>query len=188
MKINGYLIACFTAMSLPVSADENADRVAESRGVVGEIVEELKNLREKAVEENGPGQAVEVCSTKAPEILKRYGADRGWTIKRTSLQLRNPDNAPDAWEEAALKAFAARKAKGESIYDMEQYEVVTMDGTKAFRYMQALPMGGFCTNCHGAKTAQGVAPKLDELYPQDKARGYNVGDLRGGYSIVQPLK
>jgi hypothetical protein len=31
-----------------------------------------------------------------------------------------------------------------------------------------------------------VAKTLAEFYPDDKARGFKVGDIRGAFTIVQP--
>ncbi|MDE0059891.1 MAG: DUF3365 domain-containing protein [Defluviicoccus sp.] len=43
-----------------------------------------------------------------------------------------------------------------------------------------------CTVCHGTNIAPEVAAALDALYPDDLARGFEVGDIRGAFSIVQP--
>jgi hypothetical protein len=32
-----------------------------------------------------------------------------------------------------------------------------------------------------------VVEKLDKYYPDDKARGFQVGDLRGAFTIRQPM-
>jgi len=47
-----------------------------------------------------------------------------------------------------------------------------------------------CLQCHGepAKLAPGVAEALKELYPDDQATGYSLGDLRGAISIRIPLE
>jgi len=60
---------------------------------------------------------------------------------------------------------------------------------------QALAQGGLKwrgsggLQCHGArdKLAPGVADALKELYPQDQATGYAVGDLRGAVSVKIPI-
>ena len=61
----------------------------------------------------GPTDAIEVCKIAAPEIAATASDAQGWRIGRTSLKLRNPANAPDAWELAVLRDFEARKAAGE---------------------------------------------------------------------------
>ncbi|MEC8427388.1 MAG: DUF3365 domain-containing protein [Pseudomonadota bacterium] len=42
-------------------------------------------------------------------------------------------------------------------------------------------------SCHGANLTQNLEQKLDALYPQDQARGYSVGDIRGAFSLRKPL-
>jgi len=32
-----------------------------------------------------------------------------------------------------------------------------------------------------------VAEKIRQLYPNDQATGFDVGDIRGAFSIIQPL-
>ena len=61
-----------------------------------------------------------------------------------------------------------------------------VDGRRVFRYMKAIGTQPVCTACHGAAIAPGVAAALDDLYPEDRARGFGVGDIRGAFSIVQP--
>jgi hypothetical protein len=53
--------------------------------------------------------------------------------------------------------------------------------------MKAIPTGGLCLQCHGKALAPPVAEKLAELYPGDKATGYEQGDLRGAFVITRQL-
>ena len=86
-----------------------------------------------------------------------------------------------------LEEFLKRKSAGEDLKTMEYYEVVDEGGQQVFRYMKAIPLGGVCNNCHGLKLRPAVATKLDELYPNDQARGFIPGDLRGAFTITQPF-
>jgi hypothetical protein len=71
---------------------------------------------------------------------------------------------------------------------LEHHEVVEQDGKKVFRWMKAIPTAKVCLNCHGGDTvAAPVEAKLKELYPTDQARGYSVGDIRGAFTITQPM-
>ena len=36
-----------------------------------------------------------------------------------------------------------------------------------------------CVICHGEGLSRDVAARIDELYPDDRAIGFEVGDLRG---------
>ena len=88
-----------------------------------------------------------------------------------------------------LKDFAKRKAAGEDPAKLERFEVVKHDGKSEFRYMRAIaiPEGAPCLACHGEKIDPAVAAKLKKLYPQDQATGFKTSDLRGAFTIRQPL-
>jgi hypothetical protein len=54
------------------------------------------------------------------------------------------------------------------------------------RYMRAIVTDGVCLACHGASLAPEVAAAIDERYPEDEARGFAPGDLRGAFTITWP--
>ncbi|MCX6900743.1 MAG: PAS domain S-box protein [Verrucomicrobia bacterium] len=78
----------------------------------------------------------------------------------TSLKPIRPENAADAWETNALKAFE----KGVT----EVSSVETMDGQPYMRLMRSLVTEGSCLKCHAAQ-------------------GYKEGGIRGGISISVPI-
>jgi hypothetical protein len=138
---------------------------------------------------SGPVAAIEVCNEEAPAIARRHAEDKGWEVGRTSLKYRNPDNAPDPWELTVLQSFEARKAGGEDPAQIDHAAFVMQDGKRVFRYMKAIPTAEICLNCHGgAEVKPEVAAKLAEFYPDDQARGFSVGDIRGAFTIVQPAE
>ncbi|MDE0002261.1 MAG: DUF3365 domain-containing protein [Rhodospirillaceae bacterium] len=59
-------------------------------------------------------------------------------------------------------------------------------GAQTFRYLESIPTQPLCTVCRAMETAPGVAYALDRRNPEDRARGFNVGDNRGAFSIAQP--
>ena len=108
-------------------------------------------------------------------------------VGRTSLKVRNSANAADNWELAVLKQFEARKAQGEPADKLEFFAVIDDDqGQKTFRYMKAIPTAALCLNCHGETLSPEVDAKLKELYPNDQARGFKEGDLRGAFTLAKP--
>jgi hypothetical protein len=44
-----------------------------------------------------------------------------------------------------------------------------------------------CLMCHGDNIDPATAAKLDELYPQDQARGYTAGQVRGAFTLKKKL-
>ena len=169
------------------AADDYAAEVAASRETVKEFMQTLKKELQAGMQEGGPINAVSVCNLTAPGIASTYSARNGWDVGRTSLKLRNPDNAPDTWERAVLESFEERKRAGEDPMKMEFYEVVRQNDTRKFRYMKAIPTARLCLACHGEQVDSVTKTRLDKLYPHDQAMGYKEGDIRGAFSITQPL-
>jgi hypothetical protein len=183
----GGLAAMMLTVGLALAADGEAARTEAARGVVKAFATELTGRLKQAMEAGGPTEAIAVCHTEAPTIAAAQAASSGWEVGRTSLRRRSPDNAPDAWEVAVLEEFAARKAQGEDVAKLERTEIVEADGARTFRYMKAIPTGEMCTTCHGTAIAPEVAASLAELYPDDQATGFAVGDLRGAFTLRQPM-
>jgi len=162
--------------------------VDEAETISQGFMESLKGELERAIKAGGPAAAIEICHTVAPAIAAEQAKEHGWDkAARTSLQLRDPANAPDAWEKGVLEQFEARKAAGEPAGGLSYSEVVETEGAKEFRFMKAIPTGKVCLACHGTEIADPVAAKLDELYPEDQARGYQEGDIRGAFTLVKTL-
>ncbi len=179
------VLAPVCVLAAGTSLDE---RAADSRAAVRAFMGDLKSTLKSALKSGGPLAGIEVCSRSAAAIAAEHSRRTGWRIGRTSLKPRNPANAPDAWERKVLRDFEARRAAGEDPRKMEYFEVVPLKGKRVFRYMKAIPVVAKpCLACHGTAIAPEVARKLDELYPEDRARGYRAGDIRGAFTIVQPM-
>lgn len=185
--------ALLCAMPLTASlADDDAKQyAAESKEVVQEFFGQLKGELGKSMKEGGPVATIEVCNKTAPAIAKALSEKHGMKVARTSLKTRNSANAPDAWEEQVLQKFEERQAAGEKADDMAFFEIVEENGQKNFRFMKAIGMPPLdkmpCLKCHGENIDPKITAKLDELYPEDKARGYKVGQIRGAFTITKPL-
>jgi hypothetical protein len=170
-----------------VLAGDPEDRLAASRELVAEFGGELKGQLQEALAKGGPAQAIQVCSKIAPEVSARLSERTGWRVGRTALRVRNDVNKPQAWERAVLEDFERRKASGEDPRKMEHYEIVEDSGKKYFRYMKAIPMGAPCLACHGKKIAGDLTQLLDAHYPEDQARGFSIGEIRGAFTVTQTI-
>jgi len=170
-----------------IHAADYAAEISASRHTVKEFMQTLKKELQTGMQDGGPVNAISVCNLTAPGIANTYSIRNGWDVGRTSLKLRNPDNAPDAWERSTLESFEERKRAGEDPMKMEHYEVVRKDGVSELRYMKAIPTGQLCLACHGEQVDSTVKTRLKKLYPYDQALGYSKGDVRGAFTIRQPL-
>ena len=175
---------------LPLLASADADKVKlteEGKGVIKAFFGDLKGELVKGMKSGGPVHSIDVCQKIAPSLAEAHSQKSGWQVARTSLKTRNPQNAPDVWETEVLKQFEDRKATGEDPMKIVKTEIVEENGRKVFRMMKAIPTAEVCTKCHGTDIQAPVVEKLDELYPEDKARGYSVGDLRGAFTLKKTL-
>ncbi len=147
----------------------------------------LKGELQKAMKAGGPVNALTVCNTEAMPITQKVAKEQGAQLSRVSLKNRNPANVPNDWQKAVLEDFDAQAAKGADVKTMAFAKIVEDNGKKQFRFMKALPTGKVCLSCHGSKLAPEVSAKLAELYPEDKATGYQLGQVRGAVVITKDL-
>ena len=160
---------------------------AEGKEIIKGFFQQLKGTLMSAAKKGGPMHTIEVCNKDAPKIAADAAEKSGWEVGRTSLRIRNPDNAPDEWETKVLNMFEERKAKGEDPKKMAFAEIVENNGKKQFRMMKAIPLATLCTNCHGTEIKPKIAGTIDKFYPEDKARGFNKGDIRGAFTLTKNL-
>lgn len=179
--------ALMVALSTAAMADSTADANDEAKALVKQFATSLKAELSSAMKSGGPITAVEVCQEKAPAIAAELSEQSGWEVGRTSLKTRNPNNAPDAWETEVLEQFESRKGNGEDVETMAYSAVVEDDGTKHYRFMKAIPTASVCLTCHGTNIDPDLAKVIDEAYPDDQARGYLGGDIRGAFTLSKPM-
>ena len=176
----------FTFASHPIAAGDadTAELKQQAIAIVKQFGGALKPELKQAIQQGGPAHAISVCAEKAPAIAEKLRAETGWYLRRVSLKARNTETAiPDAWEQRVLQQFDRRQADGESAEQMAFAEIV--DGR--FRFMKAQGVETVCLNCHAAEVEPEVEAALREKYPDDRARGYTLGQIRGAFSLAQDL-
>lgn len=177
------------AVAMPAMAAEQPDMEklkGEAKQIVQSFFKELKGTLVSAMKEKGPAGAVDVCHAKAQEITAKYNKD-GWKVGRTALKLRNPKNAPDAWEKAVLEEFEKKIAAGADPKKLAKAAIVEENGHKVFRFMKAIPVKKPCLTCHGENINPDVLAVIKKHYPQDQATGFKLGQLRGAFTLKKPL-
>jgi cytochrome c556 len=187
MKSIVFLILLSSLATSVVNAQNEQKMIDDSKKVIKYFGGQLKGKLMSGMQKGGPVAAIQVCNTAAENIAEEVSEKFGWTISRTALKLRNTKNTPDAWEAGVLNTFEKRKRDGEEVSKIDYTEIVNRDGQSVFRYMKAIPTGGVCLSCHGDSLTPDIASKLDQLYPDDKARGFKAGDIRGAFSIIRNI-
>jgi hypothetical protein len=188
------LAVCFMVMlSLPANAQKGSKDIAfeealmDARKVSNQLAEKVRGLLLQEIEKGGFSSAVRVCSETAQEITLQFNAQTGHDVRRISLKYRNPKNVPDAYEQRKLEEFNILNQKKE--LSNEYSEIVEEQGKKYLRYLRPLIVAPLCITCHGPKEniPQEVKTILAERYPDDRATGFLVGDVRGAITVKIPV-
>ncbi|WP_163935025.1 DUF3365 domain-containing protein [Paraferrimonas sp. SM1919] len=183
-------------MSWHLSCDANTHVITEQLSreasqLTSAYSKELQGALAAAMKSGGPVAAVQACNHLAPSITDQYNRHGDWQIGRTSAKLRNPNNAPDPWQQKGLEYFEQQVANGAAPQSLVYSEVVEKNGRQHYRFMKAIIMPPLakapCLQCHGAKIAPEVQTKLTQLYPTDQAVGYQAGQVRGAFTLIKAL-
>lgn len=188
------LCLALAAVATPANAEErfapdDASLTAKARSATKGLGENLKAQLVETLKSGGPVAAIGVCRTIAPAIAAEQSQAHGLKVGRTSLKVRNPSNAPDAWERKVLAMFVEKIRTGADPTTLEHSERVLDGGEKKFRYMKAIPMSAQpCLACHGSDIKPEVRAEISKLYPQDEATGFAAGELRGAFTVTETLQ
>lgn len=164
-------------------ADVN-DLKKQATTIVKQFGGTLKPLLKEALNEGGVKAAIEVCSVKAPKIANELTLSSQWQVRRVSLKTRNTHSAtPDTWENMTLKEFDQRQQQGEKAKTIAKAEIVNGE----FRFMKAQGVEPLCLSCHGSELSSEAKLALKQYYPDDKATGYSLGEIRGAFSLAKKL-
>jgi len=166
---------------------QQADLEREAAAIAEQLGQRLRAELQSAMNTGGPMAAIDVCHQRALPVTAELAAQTGWQVGRTALRLRNPGNAPDAWERAVLEDFERRHAAGAEAATLSAASVVQEGNSRRFRYMKAIGTAQPCTLCHGAAIQPALAEAIRARYPADEATGFAPGALRGAFSLTKPL-
>lgn len=168
----------FFAALVLVAGVTQAEEAESPRGA--ELLAPFKRELQQALREGlarGPVEAIAACREQAPEIAKTMSHD-GIRLGRTSQRLRNPANGAPDWVVPILEGYLAQPS------DRVPTTLSLPSGQSG--YVEPILLQPLCTNCHGEALAPDVAARIEELYPEDRAVGFQVGDLRGVFWIEFP--
>ena len=164
--------------------------IAGMRTTAMEFMKDLKGVLVSQIQTNGVLQAVSVCSDTAQVLTNNFGLQKGVYIKRVSFKNRNENNFPDDFERKVLNKFELQHQNKELNTDTEHAEVVQEGEFKYVRYLKPILVQAECLNCHGGE--MDIMPEVKQLiantYPNDRAVGYKVGDLRGAVSLKKVIE
>ena len=148
---------------------------ARAEAAQGEMFGELVKTLMAEVASSGPAGAIGVCRDEAPRIAASTSERLGLEIGRTSWKLRNPANAAPAWA-------------GELLADRPAEPRIARGPAGQLGVTLPIRVSAPCLACHGPEDSipPDVRDALASLYPDDRATGFQSGDLRGWFWIEVP--
>ena len=163
-----------------VSGPDELTYIRMGKEISDTIGNTLKQNLQNAMKEGGPVNAVQFCNMEAMALTNAYSAKYNTEVKRVSDRNRNPKNAANENELAVLQDFKNTLENGQPLSPK-----VAIDAEGRKNFYAPIFTGGACLTCHGSEA--NMQPELvmaiDSLYPNDKAKGYAVEELRGIWSI-----
>jgi len=150
----------------------------QTKGVLG------KNLL-GAINTKGTEHAVSFCSTQAIPLTDSMAVALNAYIKRVSDKNRNPDNKANESELKYIEETKQRIANGQD----PKPQLLTIADKEVGYY--PIMTNQMCMQCHGQPKTE-VLPatlaKINKLYPNDKATGYTLNQLRGIWVVEMDKK
>lgn len=183
------LAACGTPADEPASEAAPAHVAAfdpgpwleQGRAIQDTTFATLRGKLAAAMQAGGPIEALDVCNTAAHALTDSLSTVYDVAIRRATERPRNPENQARPDEAEVLARWVAALDAGEEIGP-----VVHEIDASTVAYYAPIRIQEPCLACHGVEgtnVADETLAKLAELYPEDQARGYATGDLRGAWSL-----
>lgn len=138
-----------------------------------------KNLM-SAIQNEGVLHALEFCNVHAMPITDSMASIHDAKIKRVSDKNRNPSNAANSTELAHIESFKY------TVANHKEPEPIIEENENSVQFYYPIITNDMCLKCHGKPEKQITKKTYDKilkLYPEDKAVGYDINEVRGIWSI-----
>lgn len=149
------------------------------------LIQKLGGEVKAQMMKNGPVAALAFCNASAQTLTKEISETTHYAVKRVTMLERNPQNRANTKEAAILSAW---QAKLNDAQPLPAYEIHS-DGTMDHYYKPLVINNEACLKCHGTVDEQSeLGRAIKAAYPNDRATGYKMGDLRGMIVVNIPLQ
>lgn len=174
-----FLPACAEA---PSDRDSVAEAAAQAR--VEASVEGLDVLRSTLARQVDDPEAVDQSTFAAVcrpvgQRAQTLAREHGWVVQQLADRNRNPAHTLDDEARAVYERFRENE-------DLTRvwHEDTVLDGTSGQRFFQRITVEETCLACHGPE--ENRPDFVKDGYPDDRAYGFEAGDLRGLYAVFVP--
>ncbi|NEN25066.1 DUF3365 domain-containing protein [Cryomorpha ignava] len=168
--------------NVKLSPDFDLDQYTKAGKQYADSAQKMLGMNLKmALAEGGAIGALNFCSIRAISITDSAAKMMNVDLQRVSDKPRNPMNTADIEE---LKMIGAMKNMHDSGKSIDP--IMVRKGNGAIGYYPII-IQPFCLQCHGIPGREinpETAAVIAQLYPVDKAIGYEDGDLRGMWKVT----
>lgn len=175
-----------------ISSNDSVAVVQEGKAITQDAFQVLSSKLGQAVQEGGIGYALEFCNVEALPITDSLSANYNVELRRASHRPRNPANRADSLEMETIRDYLSKLENQDPGQAEDQKELeprVYKESEHIIYHAPIMINNGLCLNCHGREGAQIQKKNLElirQLYPDDEATGFEIGELRGIWSVEFP--
>lgn len=175
------LLSCENKQNYTVKEEFRENYIKNGSEITASAFNQLSSKLKNAITHGGFEGAVEYCNLNVNQLMNSLEKDLKVKISRVSDKNRNPNN----------------KANDEELIIIEEYKQDIKDNLKLFPTLRAndkdviyyspIRVLSLCLNCHGDGNSQinkETLNAINEKYPEDKATGYKIDEIRGLWKIV----
>ena len=172
------LTSLLSAQDVPQEILDTGEKVSQ------ELLKQLGPKLKHEIQTNGIVAAADFCNTNALTLTEEVNLHQlqGISVKRTSLKERNTANT-------ALEDERKVLASMQKMLDNKKLPAyILKKENKTYKYYKPLVIKNeTCLACHGNISQNPeLSTFMKEHYPEDKATGYKMGELRG--AVVVEIK
>lgn len=138
-----------------------------------------KNLMRK-IQNEGTVAALEFCNLKAYALTDSMAVYHNATIKRVSDKPRNLKNSANTKELEYITIFK------NDVKNNKESTPIVVESSKKISVYYPIKTNSMCLQCHGKPKTQikeNTFSALKKLYPNDKAVGYDINQVRGIWNV-----
>lgn len=177
-----FFVIPLTLASTLLIASPSVEEQATLKGnqISSVLLQKLGGELKSQMQTGGPMGALHFCSQNALTLTEQIAKESKTSIKRISINNRNPVNKANKEETALLNEWDKLVANGQPL---PAQKLVSVSERTIMFYKPIMINNEACLKCHGNIEGE-LAKAVRSAYPDDKAIGYKMGDLRGMIAIA----
>lgn len=194
------LLACETSSETEPEAaiEQNAGATSDTRSLTQRVNDTSKFIAQEAfgllstalnqqIKTGGSLAALAYCNENALALTDSLAKQYGIQLQRLASRNRNPKNAANEREIEILREWDLALRNDQPLIPVQQESEEQIDWYGAITIPHPR-----CLDCHGLVAEGDIFPEtlaaIKQLYPNDKAVNFELGDLRGMWKISYPKK